>query len=91
MDITRKSPKVVPAGEFKQGCLAILDAVDELHCEYVITKRGRAVARLVPVEPATAREEQILRDLRGHGRMTVTEEEFLRPTVEEWDEDRELP
>jgi prevent-host-death family protein len=43
----------IAAGEFKAKCLHLLDEVRQSRQEIVITKRGRAVARLVPV--ATAR------------------------------------
>jgi prevent-host-death family protein len=61
----------IPAGVFKQGCLAILDDVAATHREVVITKRGRPVARLV------------LASLRGRAKMLVSEREFLRPLTAE--------
>ena len=42
----------VPAGEFKAHCLRLMDEVQESHREIVITKHGRPVAKLVPVEHA---------------------------------------
>ncbi len=42
----------VPAGKFKAQCLQMLDDVQQNHREIVITKRGKAVARLVPLETA---------------------------------------
>jgi prevent-host-death family protein len=39
----------IAAGEFKAKCLHILDEVQQTRREVVITKRGRAVARLLPV------------------------------------------
>lgn len=74
--------QVIGAGRFKQGCLALLDQVAERQIEIVITKRGRPVARLVPVEGREQREQAILAELRGRGRMLVGEEEFLRPSME---------
>ena len=71
--------KTIPAGVFKQGCLAILDDVAATHREVVITKRGRPVARLLPVVSAREREEEVLASLRGRTRMLVSEREFLRP------------
>lgn len=44
--------KTVPAGEFKAKCLQLMDEVDETGEPVLITKRGRPVARLVPVETA---------------------------------------
>jgi prevent-host-death family protein len=40
----------VPATEFKAKCLELMDRVAEQHETFVITKRGKPVARLVPVE-----------------------------------------
>ena len=39
----------VAAGEFKAICLELMDKVKESHAEYIVTKRGRPVAMLVPV------------------------------------------
>jgi prevent-host-death family protein len=39
----------MPAGEFKARCLAVLDDVAISGREVIITKRGRPVAKLVPV------------------------------------------
>ena len=40
----------IPAAEFKTNCLKIMDAVEKNHNPVIITKRGRPVAKLVPVE-----------------------------------------
>jgi prevent-host-death family protein len=76
-------PKVVPAGSFKQGCLAILDDVAKTHREVIVTKRGKPVARVVPVISEREREEEILRSLRGRATMLVDEDEFLAPLTRE--------
>lgn len=39
----------IAAGKFKANCLHLLDEVQQTRKEIVITKRGRPVARLVPV------------------------------------------
>jgi prevent-host-death family protein len=39
----------IAAGEFKAKCLAVLDEVQRQRREIVITKRGRPVAKLVPI------------------------------------------
>jgi prevent-host-death family protein len=72
--------KRIAAGEFKQGCLAILDEVAERHTEYVITKRGRPVARLVALESDEAREADVLAGLRSSVEVLVNEAELLAPT-----------
>jgi len=46
------SPKSINASEFKARCLRVLDDVQEKRTEVVITKRGKPVARLVPIGPA---------------------------------------
>lgn len=73
--------KVIAAGAFKQGCLALLDEVETRHTEVVITKRGRPVAKLVPIERPESREAAILEGLRGKARLLVSEEELLAPTA----------
>jgi prevent-host-death family protein len=40
----------IAAGEFKAKCLHLLDEVRQSRTEIVITKRGRAVARLLPAD-----------------------------------------
>ncbi len=42
--------KTIPAGKFKAQCLTILDEVQAKHQAVGITKRGKPVAKLVPVE-----------------------------------------
>lgn len=44
------------AGEFKATCLKLMDSVAENGATYTITKRGKPVARLVPVEAAPPRK-----------------------------------
>jgi prevent-host-death family protein len=41
--------KSMPAGEFKARCLRIMEQVRTTRQPVVITKRGRPVAKLVPV------------------------------------------
>ena len=41
--------KTIPAGAFKARCLAIMDEVQAKRQAVVITKRGKPVAKLVPV------------------------------------------
>jgi len=42
--------KTIPAGTFKARCLAIMDEVASKRESVIITKRGKPVAKLVPVE-----------------------------------------
>lgn len=41
--------KKMPAGSFKTNCLRIMDEVHDKHEAVIITKRGKPVAKLVPV------------------------------------------
>lgn len=41
----------VPATKFKAQCLELMDRVAEERKTYVITKRGKPVAKLVPADP----------------------------------------
>ncbi len=41
---------MIQAGEFKARCLAILDEVAETGQQVIVTKRGKPVARLVPLD-----------------------------------------
>jgi len=49
-------PAMIPAGEFKAKCLELMDIVNERRREFVITKRGKPVAKLIPVGPAVPRK-----------------------------------
>ena len=40
----------VQASVFKSRCLAMLDEVEATHRTFVVTKNGRPVAKLVPLE-----------------------------------------
>ena len=42
--------KKIPAGKFKTYCLTIMEDVRSTRNPVVITKRGRPVAKLVPVD-----------------------------------------
>jgi prevent-host-death family protein len=71
--MTMVKKATVPAGEFKARCLALLDRVAETGEEIVVTKRGKPVARVVPVEPP--------RPLRGS---IVREGDLVSPIGAEW-------
>jgi prevent-host-death family protein len=50
--MTMVMKKTISAGAFKAQCLKLMDQVNAQRSEVVITKRGKPVARLVPVETA---------------------------------------
>lgn len=71
----------VAAAEFKAKCLAYLDQVHQEGRSFVITKRGRVVARLVPAEDDEQRPW-----LRIRGRAKWKGDPFA-PAVDESDID----
>jgi len=79
----------IPATEFKAKCLQLMDRVAERRETYVITKRGKPVARLVPVERRP--EESLFGRLRGMAEETGDIMSPVLPadaweTLKEWDE-----
>jgi prevent-host-death family protein len=72
--------KTIAAGEFKQGCLALIDQVAENKDEIVITKRGKPVARLVPLEDPRDHERRLLAAWRGKARQLVSDTELIEPS-----------
>ncbi len=68
--------KPIAAGEFKAKCLGLLDEVAMRGRSFVVTKRGRPVARVVPLPKATASS------LQG---TLLHEEDLLEPIDVRWD------
>lgn len=56
----------IAAGLFKAQCLGLLDEVEQQRKEIVITKRGRPVARLVPVDQT---KPVVFGRMKGTGRI----------------------
>ena len=69
--------KTVAAGQFKAKCLALLDEVAETGEEIVVTKRGKPVARVSPVDEPPS--------LRGSVRFNVSDDELIAPRGDVWD------
>ena len=75
--------KTMPAGKFKANCLAVMDDV-QAKCESVIiTKHGKPVAKLVPVDP---QPDQLYNFMEGKGRIVG---DVVSPVIpyEEWERD----
>jgi prevent-host-death family protein len=60
--------KIIAAGEFKAKCLHLLDEVAERRAPLVITKRGKPVAKLVPIDD-DRRVDDIYGCMAGTGRI----------------------
>jgi prevent-host-death family protein len=71
----------ITAAEFKARCLHLLDEVQQSRRELVITKRGKPVALLVPVEQEIP---QIFGRMKGTGRILG---DIVGPTGEKWEAD----
>jgi prevent-host-death family protein len=72
--------RTIAAGQFKARCLRLLDEVAETGETIVVTKRGKAVARIEPmVEPPS---------LKGCVIYLVDDDELLFSTGESWDAER---
>lgn len=75
------SIRSVPAGEFKQHCLQLMDEVRDRRIALVITKHGTPVAQLVPVDENAA-------DGFGFLAGTVTVHgDIVAPDTDEWGDD----
>lgn len=74
-------PKI-PAGEFKAKCLHLLDEVSQEHIPLIITKRGKPVAKLVPIEDE--KPQQIFGYLSGSARIVG---DIISSTGEKWEAD----
>ena len=70
------------ASRFKAECLAILDQVEDMKISVTITKHGRPVARLVPLEGGGAARPTV-----GSVRLIAEEDAAYYSTGEHWDVD----
>ena len=72
--------KTMPAGKFKAQCLAVMDEVQKKKQSVVITKRGKPIAKLVPI---TEERDELFGFMRGKGTITG---DVISPalTLEEW-------
>jgi len=68
--------EIIPAGKFKAQCLALLDDVALTGKELVITKRGKPVAKVVPID------DEKPPSLLGS---VLWEKDIVSPIDEQWD------
>jgi prevent-host-death family protein len=80
MPIKETMMKKMAAGAFKTNCLAVMDEVQAKRETVVITKHGKPVAKLVPVN---AEPDEIFNFLAGKGDI---EGDVISPALssEEW-------
>lgn len=74
------SLEAIPAARFKARCLELMEHVRERRTEYVITKRGKPVAKLAPCDDVPADAFGILAgSVVDHG-------DIVAPDPEAWGE-----
>jgi prevent-host-death family protein len=74
----------IPAGEFKSKCLKLMDQVRDTHEEIVITKHGKPVVKVIPIE------EEKPRPLLGYLQGSVSiDGDITAPIDEVWEADGE--
>jgi prevent-host-death family protein len=76
--------KTIAAGKFKAQCLAVIDEVHDLKEEVVITKRGKPMAKLIPVKK---QKDDIFGFMRGQGRIVGDIISPIDPT-DKWDSEK---
>ena len=78
--------QTIAAGQFKATCLALLDEVQRERKEIIVTKRGKPVARIVPVEdPVEEKIPNLFGRMKGSG---IIIGDIVSPIGEIWDAER---
>jgi prevent-host-death family protein len=77
-------PLRLPAAEFKAKCLGLMDHVRETGAEYVVTKHGRPVAKLVPYTPP--KKASFFGSMKG---TVLRYDRPFDPIDDEWDINRD--
>ena len=67
----------IGAGDFKAKCLQLLDEVAKQRETLIITKRGKPIAKLVPVEP----DKKLFGALQGS---VIGEMDIVSPVTVKW-------
>jgi len=79
----QRRTRTIGVAEFKARCLELLDGVDKRGDEIIVTKRGKPIAKIDPVRPAT-------RELRGMyaGRARIIGDIVNVNFADEWESNR---
>jgi prevent-host-death family protein len=72
--------RTMMASRFKAECLAILDQVEQMKISVTVTKHGRPIARVVPLEADTH-----TREMKHTVRLVAETDEAYYATGERWD------
>ena len=73
----------ISAGEFKAKCLKLMDQVSQYHQIIVITKFGKPVAKLVPIDK-THSHKSVIGFLKNSVRIKG---DIIAPAGEKWNAD----
>jgi prevent-host-death family protein len=68
--------QTVPAGRFKAECLRLIDRVAETHESFIITKHGKPVVEVIPIQYRGSKP------LRGS---VVIQGDIVGPVLGTWD------
>jgi len=82
---SKRRDRTVMASRFKAECLAILDQVEQLKISVTVTKHGRPIARVVPLE-----ETEAAPSMKGSVRLVADDDEAYYSTGESWDAESRL-
>jgi prevent-host-death family protein len=74
--------RVIMASRFKERCLALLDLVARTKVPVVVTKHGKPIAKLVPID------EPEVSSTMGSVRLLASDDEAYYSTGEAWAADR---
>jgi prevent-host-death family protein len=72
---------IIGAGDFKAKCLKLLDEVARTREPLVVTKHGKAVAKLVPIPPETGLFGALAGSVRQEG-------DIVSPLENDWEASR---
>jgi prevent-host-death family protein len=83
---TLGGPRQIAAGEFKAKCLGVLDEVQNTGQHVVITKRGKPVAKIVPITNEKKKGDFFGR-LEGIIEIVGDPDDLVKPIfpLEDWD------
>ena len=70
--------KIIGAGKFKAQCLALLNKVAKEHETILVTKRGKPVAKVIPIKEA---QKNLREQLKGS---VLKEKDLISPISVEW-------
>ncbi len=69
--------------QFQTKCLKLMDDVQKYHSKIIITKNGKAIAKLIPIEG-----KQVEKSLFSYMKGSVTiNDDIVKPIGEQWKAD----